>query len=434
VIKNKFIRETISTTIFSVIGKGVGFIIPFFVAASFGVSAETDAFFYAYGVILFFGGIVAPTIENAIVPYIAEIREDRKAVGQFLGQIILISGLFISLLMIGIALFSIPILGSITNFDHNSLKLIEKILWEISSLGVLLMITSVLGGTLNTYKLFAENAISPAVRAVVTLIFIFLFRESLGIHAVGLGYVVGEIARCAWLSYFVVNKFNVVPVPRFSGPNVKKFFFGTIQMVIGLTALNMTTLIDQTMASWLDAGSVSKLFFADRLYVVLTTMVSAGVLVTILSYWASIPNDEREMLTRKVDEAIKVLFLLSVGSVIILILFNRSLVDLFFFQSDISKEVLDEIALIWVGYLVGFVPYLLARVYVRALLVVNETKVIMYGGVFKSVIKIAINFAVFPFFGLLGLAVSTSLMSGFEFLYFRFKFKKLVALPTRSSE
>ena len=80
--------DTITTTGWSTAGKAVGFLIPFFIAAWFGVSSDTDAFIFAYGLILFLANIFAPVVETVIVPFIAEARKNGEDVGKFIGNVL----------------------------------------------------------------------------------------------------------------------------------------------------------------------------------------------------------------------------------------------------------------------------------------------------------------------------------------------------------
>jgi len=143
------VRDTITTTFFSTAGKSVAFLVPFFIAAWFGVSSETDAFFFAYGLILFLSGIFAPVVESVIVPYIAEIREKGEDVGRFVGTIICISGVGLTALA-GVTLLIIkPVLSVVTHFDGQNLNLVFWLFVETAPLIVLLIWTSVLAGSLS---------------------------------------------------------------------------------------------------------------------------------------------------------------------------------------------------------------------------------------------------------------------------------------------
>jgi len=189
------VQDTVKTTIWSTAGKAVGFLIPFFIAAWFGVSEETDAFFFAYGLILFFSAIFAPVVESAIVPYIAEARTKDEDIGKFVGNILSVSSIGLIVLAGIILLIIKPVLSVVTRFNAEGLNLVYRILLMTSPLVVLLFLTSILAGTLNTYKKFIFPAVTPALRAVVVLICVFTFKERLGVYAIALGYLIGEVAR-----------------------------------------------------------------------------------------------------------------------------------------------------------------------------------------------------------------------------------------------
>jgi len=108
-VKNYFTRiyskpiviDAISTTIFSIVGKAVGFLIPFFIAIWFGANYETDAFFLGFGIVLFLITIFSPVLESIVVPYIAEAQENSEDVGLIIGSVFIFT-LFIFLSLSGL--------------------------------------------------------------------------------------------------------------------------------------------------------------------------------------------------------------------------------------------------------------------------------------------------------------------------------------------
>lgn len=64
----------LSTPIFAVMGRAGGMIIPFFIAYCYGVSKETDAFFFSYAFVFFAGALFQQVLESVLVPYFAEQR------------------------------------------------------------------------------------------------------------------------------------------------------------------------------------------------------------------------------------------------------------------------------------------------------------------------------------------------------------------------
>ncbi|MGW8181610.1 MAG: lipid II flippase MurJ, partial [bacterium] len=279
--------DTITTTLWSTSGKAVGFIIPFLIAAWYGLSSETDALFYAYGLIVLLANIFSPVVETIIVPFIAEARARGEDVGAFVGNILGTSLIGIALIGIPLVLASGPFVSAITRFSPEQLHLVSQIIMESSPLLVLLVWTSILAGTLNAYMNFRIPAISPAVRAIVTLGFIYALKNSLGIHAIAWGYVLGEIGRLALL-FVLIRRLNSFTLRISFGVNEKLLHFlktSSYQM-IAMSILVFMPIINKTMASWIGTGNVSLLEYAERVYMIPITFLTSGFVVTILSHWS----------------------------------------------------------------------------------------------------------------------------------------------------
>lgn len=281
------VRDTVVTTIFATSGRGVGFLIPFFIAAWYGVGKETDAFFFAYSLIIYLATIFSPVMESIIVPFIAEKRAKQEDVGGFIGRVLGISALGL-LALSGIFLIVIkPFLAVLTRFSPEGIDLIYRILLETIPLLVLLVWTSILAGTLNAYKVFVIPAMSPAFRALMTIGFIYLFKKSLGVHAIAWGYVAGEIFRLSIL-FWLLQKLNLFRLRVRVGwePKFNEFLKASSYQIIGMSIMAFTPVINKTMASWLGKGSVSILEYADRLYMIPLTFLASGFVVTFLSHWS----------------------------------------------------------------------------------------------------------------------------------------------------
>lgn len=417
--KRPLVRDTINTTIWSTLGKAAGFLIPFFIAAWFGVSSETDAFFFAYGLILFLSGIFAPVVESVIVPYIAEARTNNEDVGKFVGNILCVSGVGLLVLAVFFILVIKPVLSVITRFDGQTLGLVHRLLIEAAPLIIFLTWTSVLAGTLNTYKRFAFPAISPAFRAAFNLTIIFAFKDAYGVHSIALGYVVGELARLIIL-FIVIKKLNLFKLClSFQlGAKLGRFFKTASYQIIGMAAIGLNPLVDKTMASWLGAGSVSVLHYADRLYMIPVTFLATGLMVVLLSHWSQrYQQSGKQRLKQDVYKAIKVIGLITIPITLLLIIFHQPIVKLAFGRGQFAQQRLSDVGWVWVYYLVGFVPYMLGRILVRGHLVLKNTIVLMRCAFCLVLLKILLNFILMRHLNVAGIALATSFTNLFSVLY-----------------
>lgn len=408
-------------------GKGAGFLIPFFIAAWFGVTNETDAFFFVYGLILFLASIFASAAESIIVPYIAEMRTKNEDVGIFVGNTLIISGVASIVLSIFLVPALILILPFITKFSPASLNLINRLLIETLPLILLLIWTSILAGTLNTYKKFVLPAISPAIRAAVCLVIIFVFKGSLGVHAVVLGYVLGEATRFMFL-FGMINKLKIFKFKfcfQFSA-KLREFFKVSSYQIIGMVAVGFNPVVDRTMASWIGNGSVSALYYADRLYTIPLTFLTSGLVVAFLSHWSErFYNSGVERLRKDVKKAAKAVVLITLLMTVILIAFDRFFVNLAFSRGVFDRTKLPEVSLVWRCYLLGLVPCVWSQVYIKALLVLKKTKVLMKAAFYINLLNIILDLILMKYFKTPGIAIASSLVSVFSLVYLARNFYKV---------
>jgi len=411
---NPIISDTLWVTTLSTIAKGVGFLIPFFIAAWFGICPETDAFFFAYGLVLYLAGVLAPVVESVIVPFIAEIKAKGDVeVKTFLGTTLVLLTVATVLLAGFFLIISKPLLTFVTCFSKESLNLIFWLLVEIMPLLVLLIATSLLAGTLNSLKLFSLPAISPALRAVPTLFFAFHLKDKIGIHSIAIGYVIGELFRLSFLTVQAIRK-DVFSLNNtffiYSSPIFLKFIKTSSYLVIGMIIIAFNPIVDKTMASWLGPGSVSLLEYAERLYQIPLTLVGSGFLVVILSHWSdSFFQDNDKVFRQKVITATKIAGIIAFLITFLLLFLNYPLVNFVYGYGKLSVHHLNLVSGIWMCYLIGFVPTILGFLFSRAHLAKKNTKLLMAIGISNFILNISFNFIFIGPFGISGLALSTTI-------------------------
>lgn len=420
------VRDTITTTIWSTIGKGAGFLIPFFIAAWFGITAETDAFFFAYGLIIFLATIFSPVVESIIVPFIAEAKSKGEDVGVFVGRILGISAIGLLVILFIFLVISKLALSALTRFSPEGLNLVYSVLIETSPLVILIVWTSILAGALNAYKVFSIPALSPAFRAVVTLGFIFLFARKIGVHSIAWGYVAGEIFRLLLL-FGMLRKLNIFRIKLSIGweSKIAEFFKISSYQIIGMSLLAFTPIINKTMASWLGSGNVSLLEYADRLYIIPITFLSSGLMVALLSHWSERYQEEGDAgLNKDVAKAVKNIGIIGIILTLFLFLTKDILVNLAYGYGQFPKEKLNDIGEILGCFLLGITPYFWALVYVRAFLIKKKTKALFLTVLFMITGTIMFNILFIRIMGIPGIALSNSVMAFLSFgmlsfLYYR---------------
>lgn len=167
-------------TFSNLLGRAVGFLVPIVLAYVFGISRETDAFFLAYGIVIFCSTILSQPATHLIVPFVGEIDRngtDSQRLGRFIASLLLSSGIIISVVSCLIYLVTIHWLISMLPLHTEGRLLFTR------SLGLFLCAlpfftwNCLLIGTLYARQCFGLASLSPALRGITVLISVFFFKD-----------------------------------------------------------------------------------------------------------------------------------------------------------------------------------------------------------------------------------------------------------------
>jgi putative peptidoglycan lipid II flippase len=262
---------------------------------------------------------------------------------------------------------------------------------------------------------------------VVNLTIIFALKNAHGVHSIAIGYVIGELARLIIL-FIVIKKLNLFKLRlsfRF-GAKLGKFFNTASYQIMGMAVAGLNPMIDKTMASWLGDGSVSVLHYADRLYMIPVTFLTTGLMVVLLSHWSErYYQSGKQRLKQDVYKAMKIIGLITLPMTLLLIIFNQQIVKLAYGRGAFAQESLSDVGLVWVCYLLGLIPYITGKVFVRAHLALKNTIVIMQYAFYAVCLKVVFNFILIRLLGLPGIALSSTLLYFFLAFYLNMHFSKM---------
>ena len=415
-------KDTLKTTVLSVLAKAIGFLVPFLIAVWFGITAETDAFFFSYALILFIITIFAPTIKIVLVPFLTEIKKSSYDKEVFISTLSLISILAVIILYCLFLIFSGPLLRLVTRFDIASIKLINLLLLETFAFVIISIYSSILEGLLNSQNRFAVPAISPAMRGSVNILVIFLLKDFLGVHSIAAGYVIGELFRLVLL-IFAVKKYALLSFKlhfHFDS-RVKKFFVTSIYQSIAMVIIGFSPIVDQSMASWLGGSRVSIMHYADRLYMIPYTVFVSGLMITLLSHWSDAYYlHGLDCLKSMVKKVALMTALLALCLTAIFILLKQNIINVVYARNLINQEELTKIGSVWFYYLLGLTPKLISMLFSRCLIILKKTFTLMIFAFLSVVLNIVLNLLLMTKYEIDGIAISTTFVNCISMLVLGF--------------
>lgn len=413
-IKRPLVLDTINITILRVFARSIGALIPFFIAAWFGISSQTDAFFFVYGVVIFFTNIFSSVLESFIVPFIAEFRSKNQGdVKLFIFDILVSSAVIISILSLTCLIFLRPLLSVSTKFSPETIKLVFWLFIEIMPLLLFTTLSGVLSGALNAHKDFRLPAVSPGFRAGIALVVIFSTKDIIGVHSIPLGYIMGEVVRLVILFKSTFRDRLIMPRLSFVlARNVVEFFKISLYRTVGMLAIAFTPIIDRIMASWLGSGAITIIDYADKIYSIPVVLIVEGFLVAALSHWSTMQYNEYQQgqLKKEAVKTCKTIFVVAVVVAVSLFLAKDFVTKLIYGGRKIGPEQLSLIENILGYYLLGFVPLVLVMTLGNVYVILKKARFLMMVGFVIIIGRVILNLIFMRVMGMEGIALSASIV------------------------
>lgn len=423
--------KTLQNVVFVIIGRSLGFFIPFIIAAIYGTDHRTDAFFFAFTLILMWMMTLGSVLETVIVPYAAQMRTERRNIRQFTTQVILRTFLGFSVFSVLLILCLKPLLKITTQFSGETIELIFTLSLELLPVLFFSIATDTLNGVLNANRLFKVSALSPAIRSFFVIGGIIILKPVMGIHGIALAYAAGEVIRFAFSALFygrVVPREINPPAPGIFGSFFKYAFF----QAGALFLMNGISLVDHSMASWFGPGSVTLYTYAERMRNVLFLIFAAGAGPVVLSEWARTASENSSDISwAKVLRTFQIFFICALGLALALAAARYPLAHLVVGHGQFPAKDIWPVANLF-GILVLGVPFQIAHMLAARLLVIFKKNFfyMILGGA-MIFLNIGLNFLFMKFLKLQGIAISTSVL---EFVFSVMLFLKVKGVIFRRAK
>jgi putative peptidoglycan lipid II flippase len=369
---------------------------------------ETDAFFLALTLPWLFIGPAMNAISSTLIPVLTECRERRpEAVGPLLGSALgygtacaLAATLLLAGAVWGAATLNLDLLppGSMD-------RVVANVLW-LSPLIVLQTVTSVLDTAGNAAGRFWLPASAMLLRQAVTLVALIALGRMLGVSSLPLAFTVGALFHLGLLAGMWRDTTPPIRLSWRLHPDLRNSVRLAVPLLVGTLVLQIGVLVTRWLAAHLPPGSVTALDFAARMTNAILELTTSGVLIVILADWSSVmarrkPGELREKLRRTVR---LVLFVL-LPVLVVLYALREPVVGLWLAMKD-STHLVTLTAATLGFFLLGLPLDIVSRIYVRVFLVYQETRVLAFLAVARSVTMVVLAVFLVKRLGVPGLALA----------------------------
>ncbi len=350
----------------------LGFVRDFVIARIFGAGMLTDAFFVAFKLPNLLRRLFAEgAFSQAFVPILGEYKnkrgeqETRQLVDHVATLLFLI---LLAVTLLGMAMAPLLVYISAPGFaaDANKFTLTVE-LTRITFPYILFMsLVALSGGVLNTWSRFAIPAFTP-VLLNLTFIGMALFATpyfSQPVMALGWAVVLGGALQ---LAFQLPSLKKIGMLPRFSfdwqDPGVRRILRLMAPAVLGVSVAQISLLINTIFASFLGTGSVSWLYYADRLMEFPSGMLGAALgtilLPSLAKYHAAGKLDDYSKL---LDWGLRLTLLLAAPAALALAIIAVPLITTLFYHGAFTAIDVFKTRDALVAYSVGLLGLILVKV------------------------------------------------------------------------
>jgi putative peptidoglycan lipid II flippase len=395
-----------STAVFSgltMVSRVLGFVRDMVFANLFGAAAATDAFFVAFKIPNFLRRLFAEgAFSQAFVPVLTEYKtlrdkaEVRLLVADVSGTLGLVLLLLTGLAMIGawplVTVFAPGFTGDAAKFALTAemLRITFPYLLFIS-------LTALAAGVMNTYGHFAIPAVTPVWLNLVLIAAAFWLTPLFEQSVVGLAWGV-FIAGVVQLLFQLptLARMGMLARPRWAWRNegVQRILKLMLPGIFGSSVAQINLLLDTIIASFLVSGSVSWLYYSDRL-VEFPLGVFGIALGTVILPSLSQRHAEADphRFSRTLDWALRWVLLIGTPAMIGLILLSGPIIATLYQHGAFNLEDVDMSRLSLMAYAIGLPGFILVKVLAPGFYARQDTRTPVRFGVYAMVSNMLLNIA-----------------------------------------
>lgn len=401
------------------ISRVFGLIRDIVIALLFGAGAGADAFFVAFKIPNYLRRLFAEGgFSQAFVPVLSEYksRHDREEVQILINNVTGTLGLVLfGVTAIGviaapvlIMIFAPGFIGHPEKFDlaAGMLRLTFPYLFFIS-------LTALAGGILNTWGRFGVPAFTP-VLLNISLILCALYlspRLEEPITALAWGVFIAGIVQLLFQLPFLL-RLKLLPLPRPNRHNegVKRIIRLMIPTLFAVSVSQINLMIDLFIASFLQTGSISWLYYSDRLMEFPLGVFGVALATVILPDLSRLfAEGAMEKFSHMLDWALRWTLLISVPAALGLIVLAGPMLTTIFQYGEFAQRDVAMATRSLVAYAFGLSGFILVKIFASGYFSRQDTKTPVKVAVIAMFSNIVLNLLlVFPL-AHAGLALATSI-------------------------
>lgn len=275
-------------------------------------------------------------------------------------------------------------------------------------------LTAFQSAILNSLGRFAIPAFAPVLMNL-TMITTALFLPpylSVGVYALAWGMFFSGVIQFAFqLPFLAQLKLLLWPRLNWRDPGVLKVLKLMAPRLVGASISQINLLLDTVFATFLPIGSVTWLFYSDRLIEFPLGMFGVAIGTVVLPYLSRRhAAADNEKYSQAIDWGLRTVLIFAVPSTIGLFILAKPLMATFFQYGKFSAYDVNMAGRSLMAFSLGLCPFMAIKVLISGFFAKHDSRTPMWIGVVAMVLNTTLNFFLMQTsLAHAGLALSTSI-------------------------
>ncbi len=418
-------RAASTVALFTLLSRIFGFARDMVVANYFGTKSMADAFFVAFRIPNMLRQLTAEgALSAAFVPLFAKtIIDDREKAFRFANNLLTVLTIFLTgITVLGIIFAPLLLKGFAAGFTDQPEKFqltvhLTRLLFPYL---IFISLAAVFMGMLNTMHHFSSPAASPVMlNAAIILAAVFL-RDAfeLPVYALVVGVLAGGVLQLAIQVPFALRhgwsfRWNFRPGDEL----IRRIVFLTIPATFGIAVAEINLFVDTMLASLLDEGAVSYLYYAQRLVQFPMGLFGVAMSTALLpTLSAQSGRQETGLMVETLSKSYRATMFLIIPSMVGLFVLREPIVQLIYEHGEFTHLSTRHTAFTLAFFCLGLLGFSGVKIFVSAFYAMGDTRTPVKIAAVAMVLNIVFNLILMKPLQAGGLALATSLSSTINML------------------
>ena len=418
-VRRGLMRSGLVVSSMTMLSRVLGLVRDVVIATLLGAGQGADAFFVAFKIPNFMRRLFAEGAFNqAFVPVLSEYsttrtrEEIRELLNAVCGSLAAVLALITALAIVAAPWLTWVFAPGFAR-DPDKLALTTDMLRLTFPYLLLISLTAFAGSVLNTWNRFAVPAFTPVLLNLSLIGAALVLTPMMSEPAMALawGVLIAGAAQLLFQVPFLVRLGLMPrPWPNFAHEGVRRILRLMAPALFGVSVSQINLLLDTILASLLAAGSVSWLYYSDRL-VELPLGVFGVAIGTVILPALSRRHAEAstEHFSQMLDWALRAVLLLGLPAALALALLAEPLLITLFHYGAMTDNDIVMAAMSLRAYALGLVAFMLIKVLAPGFFARQDTKTPVKVGIIAMVANMVFNLILIWPLAHAGLALATAL-------------------------